>query len=317
MLLAMGMTAHAQPPTDALIERGIELRMQHKDREALEQFRKAYEAQPSPRAMAQIGLAEQALGAWADAEKHITEALSSSSDPWIRKHQALLSESLRVVGTHLGSLEVESSVSGAELWVNGAKTADLPLSAPVRVEIGTAVIEVRKHGFVAVRRPVEIAPGVVARERVVLVPESAQASDSGPPALASVTPPPSSGSRPSEPAPTSRASKPIAGYVIGGVGVLGLAVAGTFGGLALSKKGQLSPDCAKDHLCGAPSDAEANKAAHRYALVADVGAAVGVVGLGVGLWMLLGSPKSQDKPAHAAAWQPLLGPGWMGCRGTF
>ena len=47
-----------------LIKQGVELRAKGKDAEALVLFQKAYAATPSPRALAQIALAEQALGRW-------------------------------------------------------------------------------------------------------------------------------------------------------------------------------------------------------------------------------------------------------------
>lgn len=306
--------AGAQSPAEVLIERGIELRVQHKDREALEQFKKAYELQVTPRVLAQIGLAEQAIGSWVDAEKHLSEALKSASDPWIQKNHDLLAESLRVVASHLGSLEVDCPVSGAELYVNGSKVGTLPLSTPVRLDAGTTVIEVRKAGYVTVKRPVEIAAGAVARERVVLVQEAAAPlSSTGIAATSSGGPP--SGAEPNPP----RGSTPVAAYVLGGVGMAGLVVAGTFGALALSKKGQLSSECVDGHQCGSPEDSEANKAAHRNALIADVGAAVGVVGLGLGIWMALSAPSTPAKTERATSWQPLVAPGvaGMGYRGTF
>jgi len=298
LLVAISSGAVAQSRADALIDRGVELRMAHKDREALEQFQKAHAMEPTPRAMAQIGLAEQALGLWAEAEKHLNEVLKSSSDAWVAKNREALADALRTIGTHLGSLEIDCSESGAELFVNGNKVSALPLSAPIRLEAGSAVIEVRKQGFVAVRRPVEISAGAVARERVVLVASSASPEASSRSAV------PAS-SAPAAPLQKPRSTTPTAAYVLGGVGVAGLVVAGTFGVLALSKKGELSSDCVDANLCGSSADSEANKTAHRNALIADVGAAVGVVGLGLGIWMALSGPK---EPAV----QPLVGPGTAG-----
>src|SRR3982751_2270792 len=68
---------------EPLIRRGIELRRAGRDAEALEQFRQANQLAPSPRAAAQIGLAEQALGRWLDADGHLRAALAAPSDPWI------------------------------------------------------------------------------------------------------------------------------------------------------------------------------------------------------------------------------------------
>src|SRR5260221_25029 len=80
----------AAQDADAFIKQGIALRRALKEQEALTAFRRAYELAPSPRAVAQIGLAEQALGRWADAEAHLLTALEAVSDPWIDKYRTPL-----------------------------------------------------------------------------------------------------------------------------------------------------------------------------------------------------------------------------------
>src|SRR4051812_16131890 len=83
-LLASGPTvAQVADPAEAAIRRGVDLRRQGQDDQALQEFKKAYELSPSPRAIAQIGLAEQALGRWVDAETHLEAALGSKTDAWI------------------------------------------------------------------------------------------------------------------------------------------------------------------------------------------------------------------------------------------
>ncbi len=67
-LAIMALSLPAAADESDLVERGIELRIQHRDDEALALFRRAYEATPKPRTRAQIGLAEQALGSWVSAE---------------------------------------------------------------------------------------------------------------------------------------------------------------------------------------------------------------------------------------------------------
>lgn len=154
---------------EAAIKRGVELRRHAKDQEALEEFRKAYAAVKSARALAQIGLAEQALGRWVDAENDLGEAMSSKSDPWIRKNQATLNGAADVIRKHLGSLDVIGP-AGAELFVDGHTAGKLPLAKPARVPIGSLTVEVKKEGFFAATRPVSIAAGELTRESVDLQP---------------------------------------------------------------------------------------------------------------------------------------------------
>lgn len=148
---------------DALIQKGLELRRRGSDAEALKCFREAYELTRAPRAMAQIGLAEQALGAWPAAEKHLREALSIGADAWIRKNRGVLENALAVVDDHLGTLEVSGSPERAEVSIDGEAVGALPVK--VRVTAGTVVVEVRAPDFLPVRRPTAVTAGSLTRER--------------------------------------------------------------------------------------------------------------------------------------------------------
>jgi hypothetical protein len=152
---------------DALIRRGVELRRQGKDQEALEQFRKAYAQANSPRAAAQIGLAEQALGRWADAESHLEQALAAAGDPWIRKNAPVLKSAVEAIQKHLGSLDIIGP-AGAEARVNGQVVGTLPFPKPVHVPIGMLHIELRKEGFFPSTRPVSIVANELTRESIDL-----------------------------------------------------------------------------------------------------------------------------------------------------
>jgi hypothetical protein len=161
--------AHAEDP-DALIKHGVELRRAGRDQEALEQFRRANELAPSPRALAQIGLAEQALGRWPEAEDHVTQALASAQDAWIAKNRATLEKSLADIGEHLGSLDVLGDPPGAEVLVQGRVAGKLPLTRPLRVTAGSVALEVRAADYLPVTRTVTVAAGQLTRESVALPP---------------------------------------------------------------------------------------------------------------------------------------------------
>ncbi len=173
--------SHDDAEADAAIKRGVELRRHAKDQEALEEFRKAYALVKSPRALAQIGLAEQALGRWADAENDLGEAMGSKGDPWIRKNVTTLNGAVEVIRKHLGSLDVMGP-AGAELLIDGRVGGTLPLPKPARVPIGSLTIEVRKDGFFPATRPVSIAAGELTRESVDLQPMPAAPPVVRPPA---------------------------------------------------------------------------------------------------------------------------------------
>jgi hypothetical protein len=163
--------ALASPESDAdrLIDRGIELRQHGKDEEALAQFKEALALSPTPRARAQVALAEQALGAWVAAERELARALAATKDPWIVKNRAALEGALGVVARHLGNLEVRGT-DGAEIVLDGVAIGTLPASAPFRVEAGPRTLELRKPGYYSAARTIEVAAGGVTREAISLAP---------------------------------------------------------------------------------------------------------------------------------------------------
>jgi hypothetical protein len=179
----MGAT-RAAPADDALadseglIQRGIDLRLLGKNRDALEAFQRAYALHVTPRGAAQIALARQALGDWARAEQGLDQALRAGDDPWIARYRDALEQALATVRGHLGWLYVEANVTEGVVSVNDADQHALPASEPLRVVAGTIALDVRSTGYISVRRTIEVVPGaathiVVALERVAVTPAPA------------------------------------------------------------------------------------------------------------------------------------------------
>jgi hypothetical protein len=176
LLVSVAVSAHAgsayagpdELEAEGLIARGIELREHGKDDEALNVFKKALAKSPSPRARAQVALAEQALGLWVAAENDLLLALAVENDAWITKNRGALEGALAVVRRHIGSLEVRGT-DGAEVVLDGVRLGALPVTAPFRVEAGKRTLELRAKGFHPSSRSVEVPAGGVARETVMLV----------------------------------------------------------------------------------------------------------------------------------------------------
>src|SRR4051812_29479648 len=169
--LALPRIVRAEEPVaedEVHVRRGVELRTAGMNREALAEFEEAYALHATPRTAAQIALAQQALGAWLEAERGLLEALRSPEDPWIQRFRSALDAALVTVQTHLGWLLVESNVDGAELRVDGALVATLPLREPVRALAGSATIEVSAPGYVTARRTIDVGSNGRSRESVRL-----------------------------------------------------------------------------------------------------------------------------------------------------
>jgi hypothetical protein len=240
--IARGQTLPDGAAPAALTRRGLELRRERRDAEALAEFRRAYAIDPAPRTLAQIALAEQALGRWVDAEADLRSALGAAADAWIAAHRQDLSAGLTAIQAHLGALVVEADVAGAELLVNGAHAGVLPLAGPLRVEAGTAVVEVRAEGYAPARRMTSVEPGGSAREVVHLVPLVV-----APPAAAAPSlplEPPRPGPQPHA-APVAITNRPLraTSFVLVGAGLVGLAAGTYFGVRTLSTKSDRDGQC--------------------------------------------------------------------------
>jgi len=168
----------AAPSEDELINRGIALREARNDAAALETFRQAYNLQQGPRALAQVALAEQALGRWVEAEADLAKALARTDDPWIGRNGVLLHQALTEIQGKLGTLQLTGGVPGAQVFVNGASAGTLPLPKPLRVSAGNVTLEVRAANYLPSTRTVSIPPQGIARETVVLVPAALAATPS-------------------------------------------------------------------------------------------------------------------------------------------
>jgi hypothetical protein len=147
---APGHLATAAPAPDeieALIKKGNDLRRSHDDQSALPLLQRAYELQPAPRTAVQLGLVEQALGRWAEADEHLTTGLKARNDPWIQRNRAAIDESVRKVKPHVARVEITGEPAGAEALVNGRLVGKVPLQAPIRVAEGSVDVELRAPGY--------------------------------------------------------------------------------------------------------------------------------------------------------------------------
>jgi hypothetical protein len=150
--------AHAQD-ADELIRRGNDLRRKGQDEAALREFQRAYELGATPHAAASLGLAEQQLKRWGDAERHLSQALRDKTDPWVGKNRAVLEKQVKFVRGQIGRLEIIGDPAGAEVLVNNENVGTLPLADPVPVTPGSVRVEMRSAGYLNGAVSVAVARG--------------------------------------------------------------------------------------------------------------------------------------------------------------
>ncbi len=253
-LAAIPMRANAQESSAKdLLRQGIALRRAQRNEDALAAFEAANRLEPSPCASAQIGLAQQALGRWPEAENNLVHALSHADDPWIRRERAALEGALVAISTQLGWLEVGADANDAEVVIDGHSS---PVqAAPLRVTIGELSLTVRAPGRRAEGRTVTIHPGTRTRVEVALAAleptPSVTASSPGEPSAVGTppasAPPPAASSRtallPGSPREAGVAARYTGPIVVGGAGVVALAAGTWLGFRALDARNT------RDSLC--------------------------------------------------------------------
>ena len=315
-LCALPRTALADPAqaeAEALIAKGIDLREHGKDDEALALFKQALAKSPSPRARAQVGVAEQALGLWVAAEADLVLALSAVDDAWIAKNRGALEGALATIRRRLGTLEVRGT-DGADVMLDGVRLGVLPATAPFRVEAGRRTLEIRKDGFHPTTRSLEIPAGGVARETVTLVavtPETVAKPGGGPGAAGGPVPA----------GPDPGRSQRLLGWVFTGAGVALMAT----GGIGfLVRKGYVDdynircPGVGADQSPECADKADSSKTWLTISIITLVGGGIFTVG---GLTLVATAPsreaKAPAKVRFACAPSVFGGGGSLGCAGSF
>ncbi len=258
----------AQTSLNAQISRGVALRRQGRDAAALEVFQSAWRSSRAPRALAQVALAEQALGRWVAAEAHLVEALAAARDPWVRSRLAILQSALAEIRRHVGRLDVVGEPSGAEVVIDGAVVGQLPLSTMLRVPTGSLTFTVRSEGYFPVTRTVQVDSRYPLREPVRLAPVTARVAAPelvAPPSEPERALPPERAALPQRTTPRTPALR-YAGYALIGTGAASLAVSGVFLGINLIASGEASsatPSSADPYGAWARFQASENNALRR------------------------------------------------------
>jgi hypothetical protein len=93
-----------------------------------------------------------------------------------------------------------------------------------------------------------------------------------------------------------------AGWVMGGIGVAGLAVGGVAGILTLGKKSTVDDNCNADTKFCNSTGYDAAQSGKTLGLITTTGLVVGAVGVGVGAYLLLSNGSGQAHSAVTAGW---------------
>lgn len=318
VLLALSIAAAPNADADKLIKQGVELRKKRKDAEALELFKKAHALEATPRALAQIALAEQALASWVDAELNLKNALADADDPWIKSNLVPLKKALGEIDEHLATVTIRGVPEGAEIKIGAQAPVVAPIFHSLRAECGSPVsIAATATGYLPQTKLVTL---VCRKEELVeLAMEKTKALE-----LEATMPEPSPIEVTQPLTPEAHTSLSTFGYVAAGGALVGL---GSGAALLLVRESHakkynddamcLPPNgLTRDQNCGGERDAAEN--AQLFSIVAF--AAGGVLGgAAVALFVLDEDEPSSGTPKTAmrVVCGPMGGGAGLACTGVF
>jgi hypothetical protein len=154
---------------EALIQRGIQLRRNSADEDALAVFLEAEKQDPtSVRVLLHVVTAAQAAGKWLMADAYMKKVSALSDDPYYRRHADAIEVVRRSIAARVGSFHVQGGPDGASVRLDGQLVGTLPMAEPTSIEAGAYLMEVHKPGYYRLRRNVTISGGVLTREPVEL-----------------------------------------------------------------------------------------------------------------------------------------------------
>jgi hypothetical protein len=197
------------------------------------------------------------------------------------------------------SLTIENPSDGTRVTVGGEEIRRAAWTEPAPVLAGTTAIVVTTPEHADVTRSVTLAAGASASLTI-----DAQSGATETPAIATTVEP--------APAPSPSARIPLRtwAYVAGGVGAAGIATFAIFGAMAHSNYSDLQTACGAGPC--PPSKADEISSGKTKQTIANVGLAVGIVGVAAGSTLFVLSLKKGTTSPSAAV---IVGPAWLGVGG--
>jgi hypothetical protein len=274
-----------------LYQRGIEAFNAGNYVVACRSLSESYRLDPQLGALFTEATCEMRAGKLATAAKHYLDFITrvDSLPPETRERQqerrAVAAQQRTALLPRIPTLRVElrgqSSVR-PRLTLNGDLLSEDSLNIDLPLDPGDQILEQRTPAGAAAVKRITLAPG----EHQMLVIQLAEAA----PPLTQPSPASTKQDRP---------SRSVLPYVLGGAGLVGLAVGGVAGMMAIGQKSVVNDAC--DGTSCTQRGLTAADAGKRDALVSTIGFGVGIVGLSAGLVLLLTASEKPGAQSHSSA----------------
>ncbi len=307
-LVFSAVPARAAEDPELLFSEGNALMEQDKYAEALERFERAQRLDPGVGTQFNIAVCHQKLGHLAVAYRNFVEVQRFAHAAGKTQREDAAKQKLEDLTPKLSYLVIASQDPEDVLVRVDSEIIDKAAWSFIPVDAGTHRIEAS-------------APNRKSWVSDVAAPPSGQHADVMVPVLLTVE-----GKTVTVTKETTN-TKRTAGYVVGGVGVVGLAAAGVTGLMILDAKSTANKHCNQppDNHCVDPTTGFQDKTGtdavtqgKTLVPINWVAWGVGVAGIGVGAFLSLTSGKKEEKPSTTpkVSFSPLPGGGYIGLSGA-
>lgn len=279
----------------AQFQQATELEQAGNYTQALETFREVGQVKMTPQVRYHIGFCEEKLGKLLTAlggyELAMQEA--ASVDPSFAKE---VEERIGQLKARIPKLTLKrgKSAKSGRIEIDGVSVGENSVGSPMPFDPGPHLVEVKLGEATKFSENVSLAEGDA---KEVVIEFSEQAPTPGAVADKPVE-------KDQSPAKKSGGALP---WVIGGVGVAGLAAGGVFFLMKQGKVSELEDACGADGNQCPPDKKSTYDDAKTYNTISMVSLGVGVVGVGIAATMLLTRKSSAPKAGYWVA--PAIGPG--------
>jgi len=294
LVCSLARDARAQPSEEAraAFERGKALFEEHKHVQALPELQRAAKLSDSPNARLYVGRCLKELGRKAEAYEELSIAMRESAkraetDPKYANTRDAAAGQLAILDREVGKVVVvlTGDRPGVVAKIGDVVLAAADLGVPRAVEPGVVVGRAVIDGVVVTEKRVDVSAGATV---TITLDTNVQVEEKIP-----TTGPIARPTRPDGTPPTTGGEIRIAGFVIGSLGVAGLAAFGVTGGLALDRLSTLEEECGAETPC--PDDAAHNDLiaeGRTLQTAANVSLGIGAGLLAAGVFMVaFGGPR--------------------------
>ena len=278
---------------EALFREAKRLMAKRNFAEACPKLAESQKLDPQGGTLLNLAVCHAREGKTASAWSEFQEALALAREAKRNDRILLAKRELAKLSPRLSHLIIEvpesARVKGLEVRRDDTAMGEATFGVAIPVDPGEFAISAKAPGFEPWQTTVTV--------------DEAQRSSVTVPRLTPLPPPPPKPKKPPEPKPSESAddgsSQRLAGYVVGGAGLIALGVGGYFGIRAVSKASESDDHC-NGNLCD-PRGLELNDEADTAATISNVAVGIGIVGVGVGTYLLVTAPAEKEPGKSAGA----------------